>query len=386
VQLLRVRTKALSAEYEIKIDRNRLKDVGKDARNWLSDKTRRVALVSNKKVFALYGRKTVHSLKKNGFEVSEWLVADGERFKSLSTARQLLTFISKERLERTDAVVALGGGVIGDIAGFSASIYLRGIRFVYVPTTLLAQIDASIGGKTGVNLSNGKNLVGSFHQPSGVLADLDTLKTLPAREFVSGCCEIVKQSAVANRKLFDQTVSFLKNLDSNHDVLASSQFEDLVGASCAFKAAVVTNDERETPHRIDHRSRKILNFGHTSGHAIEALTKYRRFRHGEAVGVGMLVAGELSKNLGLLSASELELLTEAVRWCGRLPSSDDLDASAVLNFIMRDKKSVGGNVQWVLLERIGRARIINGDEIPSRLLKQSLREGLRRASTLRALK
>jgi 3-dehydroquinate synthase len=386
VQRLRVRTKTLSSQYEIRIERNRLKEVGKDLRAWLGKETKRVVLISNPTVFNLFGRPAISSLKANGFAVSEWLSGDGERFKSLSSIQRLLTFLAQEGVERADAILALGGGVIGDLAGFAASIYLRGIRFVYVPTTLLAQIDASIGGKTGVNLAQGKNLVGTFHQPSGVLADLNTLKSLPEREIVSGCCEIVKQSVVANRKLFNQTLRFLKTLDPNKGLSASPQLEKVVAAHCSFKASIVSNDERETTTRTDRRSRKILNFGHTSAHAIEALTQYRRFRHGEAVGVGIIIAGQLSKNLGLLSSNELELIIEAVNSCGRLPHSDDLEPRDVLNFITRDKKSIAGNVQWILLEGIGRPRIVSNREIPSRVLEQSISQGLYRASTLRTLR
>ncbi|HEY7786051.1 MAG TPA: 3-dehydroquinate synthase [Pyrinomonadaceae bacterium] len=386
MQRLRVRTKTLSSQYEIRIERNRLTEVGKYARAWLGKETKRVALISNPRVFSLYGGSAIRSLKTNKFLVSEWVSGDGERFKSLSSTQKLLTFLSDAGFERTDVILALGGGVIGDLAGFAASIYLRGIRFVYVPTTLLAQIDASIGGKTGVNLPQGKNLVGTFHQPSGVLADLETLKTLTEREITSGCCEIVKQGAVADRKLFDQTASFLKALNSINDLPASAQLEKLIAAHCSFKASIVSNDERETTARTDNHSRKILNFGHTSAHALEALTQYRRFRHGEAVGVGMVIAGQLSKNLGMLSANELESLVEAVHSCGRLPHSNDLEPKDVLNFITRDKKSIAGNVQWILLEGIGRPRIVSNQEIPPKVLVQSIHEGLQRASTLRTLR
>jgi 3-dehydroquinate synthase len=266
----------------------------------------------------------------------------------------------------------LGGGVVGDLAGFAAAIYLRGVPFLQIPTTLLAQIDSSVGGKTGINLPTGKNLVGSFYQPSAVILDVNTLQTLPSRELVAGWCEMIKQGAVGSRKLFTQTTGFLGALKSGAD-LASASLEELISSHCAFKASVVEDDEREDISRRDHRSRRILNFGHTIGHALEVVTNYRRFRHGEAVGHGVLVAGELSLNLGLLEQSELELLKNGVALCGPLPSVDDLDMNAILNALKLDKKSTGGHVQWVVLERVGRARIVDGKEISPKLVRLSLR-------------
>jgi 3-dehydroquinate synthase len=241
---------------------------------------------------------------------------------------------------------------------------------------LLAQIDSSVGGKTGVNLTTGKNLVGSFHQPSAVVIDLKTLATLPPRELVAGWCECVKHGAVASRKLFKQTTDFLRACNSQK-IHASTHLEQLIAAHCAFKASIVAADERESPARHDHRSRRVLNFGHTTAHALEAVTNYQRFRHGEAVGHGMLVAGELSKNLGLLDQSELELLREAVSLCGPLPPAGNLDERAIITAIAHDKKRAAGHVQWVLLEKIGRPRIVDGKDISAAVLRKSLRNALR---------
>ena len=275
------------------------------------------------------------------------------------------------------ALVALGGGVVGDVAGFAASVYLRGVPYIQIPTTLVAQIDSSIGGKTGVNLPLGKNLVGSFHPPSAVIVDIETLATLPARELTAGWCECVKQGAVGSRKLFNATLSFLQSL-SNQKIMISPALESLIADHCAFKASIVAGDEREDPDRVDRRSRRVLNFGHTIGHALEAVTDYKRFRHGEAVGHGMLAAGQLSKNLGLLDESELELLRQAVSLCGPLPEANDIDANAILRATARDKKRTGGQIRWVLLESIGRPRIVDGDEISAALLRDSVRQVFRR--------
>jgi len=394
MQTIRVRTPVKSVKYDIRIGSGVLSEVGKEARVTLGERTQRIALISNETVFKLFGEQTVSGLNAAGFEVSTWLMKDGEQYKSLRSLEQALTFLSRSGIERSDAVVALGGGVVGDLAGFAAASYLRGVAFIQVPTTLLAQIDASVGGKTGVNLPAGKNLVGAFHQPRLVLIDTDTLRTLPPRELTAGWCEAIKQGAVGDRKLFERTVRLLSSIDfslwpkekklQTNVHAAKSQTEvyatDLaatIAAHCRFKAAIVAGDEKESLDRDDRRSRRILNFGHTTGHALEAVTGYRRFRHGEAVGHGMLVAGEISKNLGMLAPRELESLREAVRLCGPLPPAQDIDVDEVMRLIKSDKKSVSGKIKWVLIEEIGKARIVDGSEIDSRTLRKSLRAGLR---------
>ncbi len=374
---LHVRTKTRSHEHEIRISRGILSEAGRVARDCLGEQSQRVALISNTKVFSLYGVTVMNSLQANGFAVWPWAIGDGERYKSLRTVEQVLRVLCDAGLERSDGVLALGGGVVGDVAGFAAAVYLRGVSLIQIPTTLLAQIDSSVGGKTGVNLPAGKNLVGSFHQPAAVVVDIETLTTLPERELVAGWCECVKQGAVSSRKLFKQTTDFL-NVFNAEGVLISPQLEQLIASHCGFKASIIAADEREDLARHDRRSRRILNFGHTIAHGLEAVTNYRRFRHGEAVGRGMLVAGQLSKNLGLLDESELELLRQAVRLCGPLPSACDLDESALIDAIAHDKKRTAGNVLWVLLERIGGPRIVDGKEISRRLLRQSVREAFRR--------
>lgn len=372
-----VRTKERAHGYEIRIGQGVRKEAGHVARGCLGNRARRLALISNTRVFALYGPALLKSLKASGFNVIPWSIGDGERFKSIQTVERVLLFFNESGLERSDGVVALGGGVVGDVAGFAAAIYLRGIPFVQIPTTLLAQIDSSVGGKTGVNMDCGKNLVGSFHQPAAVISDIETLRTLPARELVAGWCECVKQGAIGSRKLFQETTDFLQTART-HNALESSQLEQLIASHCAFKASIVAADEREDTNRTDQRSRRILNFGHTIAHALETVTDYKRFRHGEAVGHGMLVAAELSKNLGLLNQTELELLTEAIRLCGPLPSAGDLDERAVISAIAHDKKRTAGRIEWVLLERIGRPRIVDGKTISSTLLRKSVSEVFQR--------
>jgi len=340
---------------------------------------RRVGLISNQRVFDLYGRDVVRSLKAAGFKPLEWLMPEGERYKSFRILEKAVTFLSENRFERDDLVMALGGGVVGDLAGFSAAIYLRGVPLAQVPTTLLSQIDSSVGGKTGINLPTGKNLVGAFHQPSSVFIDTETLISLPPRELVSGFCEIVKQALIADQSLFESTVDCLQKTAGQRDFLLSPEFESLIAAHCGFKASIVANDERESTSRSDTRSRRVLNFGHTTAHALETITNYRVFRHGEAVGYGMLVAGELSRNLGLIDSGVLKSLRDAVSLCGPLPRADNLDTNQIIRALKHDKKSVGGQINWVLLEGIGRPRIVEGRLISAKSLRLSLRAGLRGA-------
>ncbi len=338
---------------------------------------RRVGIISNERVFDLYGREVKRSLKSAGFTALEWLMPEGERYKSFRSLEKAVTFLSENRFERDDLVLALGGGVVGDLAGFAAAIYLRGLSLVQVPTTLLSQIDSSVGGKTGINLPTGKNLVGAFHQPSQVFIDTETLVSLPPRELVSGFCEIVKQALISDASLFEMTVACLQEQARKRDFLLSPEFEKLIAAQCGFKASIVANDERESTTRTDTKSRRVLNFGHTTAHALETITNYRYFRHGEAVGYGMLVAGELSRNLGLIDSGELESLRDAVRLCGPLPRADHLDTNQITGALKHDKKSVGGQINWVLLKGIGRPKIVEGRLISAKSLRLSMRAGLR---------
>jgi 3-dehydroquinate synthase len=371
---------AQPANYEIRIGSGVLAEAGELARAALGAGARRVAIISNKRVFDLFGNALMRTMRAGKFQPTVWLMKDGEQHKSLSSLEQALKFFSDSGLERNDVVIGLGGGVVGDLAGFAAATYLRGVAAVLVPTTLLAQIDASVGGKVGVNMAAGKNLVGAFHQPRMVLIDCDTLRTLPRRELTAGWCEAVKQGAVGDRKLFERTVKLLRSgadfsLRSRSD---ESQTEvcAIIAAHCRFKASIVAGDEREATARDDARSRKILNFGHTTAHALETVTGYKRFRHGEAVGYGMLVAGAISKNLGMLTAAALESLRQAVRACGPLPRADDIEIDRLIEATKSDKKSVAGSVKWILLEEIGKARIVDSREIKLRSLREALREGL----------
>ncbi len=379
MQHLEISLKQEAKRCEIYIGRDIRRRLGKLIREHLDCRPRRVGIISNKRVFNLYGRGIAGALRRENYKVFQWLMPEGEPNKSFDVLELAVRFLGENSFERNDMVVALGGGVVGDLAGFCAAIYLRGVALVQIPTTLLAQIDSSVGGKTAVNLPFGKNLVGAFHQPSIVIVDTQALASLPRRELVSGFCEMVKQSLVSNRRLFARTTNFLREAKVE-GLVESTELEELIASHCAFKASIVSNDERESAGRSDRLSRRILNFGHTTAHALETVTNYRRFRHGEAVGHGMIVAGEISKNLGLLSIAELEYLREAVALCGPLPSAKDLDLTEIMRALQHDKKSVGGQVNWVLLEKIGLPRIVAGQKIDAKLLRISLRDGLQRSS------
>ena len=379
--------------YLVEIDFGLLSYLGRTARTYLPEGTRRVAVISNQRVFDLYGKLALRSLRAAGYQATYWLMGDGERYKSLRTAERALGFLSASGVGRADAVLALGGGVVGDLAGFAAAIHLRGVPLLQVPTTLLAQIDSSIGGKTGVNTRDGKNLVGAFHQPRAVVVDTGTLRTLPARELTAGWCEAIKHGAVGDRKLFERTRDFLvswrravrdggresstpRGSEAQLAKILEAQLVDLIGAHCAFKARVVAGDEREEVGRTDAGSRRTLNFGHTIGHALENVAGYGRLRHGEAVGYGMLAAADVSVKLGLLDRAEAEALADAVHLAGRLPRTDHLDQDSILRALRADKKSVGGSIRWVLLERIGRARIVDGSRVPERVVRAAIRSAL----------
>ena len=382
MQTVQVRARAQQTSYPIKIAAGLIEKIGAESRRVIGDKPCRAALISNSTVYELFGREVTGSLRAAGFQVMHWLMKDGEQYKSLHSLEQALEFLGKSGLERDDAVFALGGGVVGDLAGFAAATYLRGISLIQVPTTLLAQIDASVGGKTGINTASGKNLVGAFHQPRLVLIDTNTLQSLPPRELTAGWCEAIKQGAVGDRKLFDRTRRLLKRLGADLSgvqlgkTIASKDLSTTIAAHCRFKASIVAGDEREATTRVDRRSRKILNFGHTTAHALEAVTNYRRFRHGEAVGYGVIVAGEISKTLGMLPHRELELLRQAVASCGRLPRADNLSVDELIAAMKRDKKSISGRINWVLLEGIGKARIVDGRMVSPATLRNALRSGL----------
>lgn len=384
-----VKVARASEKYDIEIGDGTLARIGESLRQVASVHARRVALISNKRVFKLYGAAVETSLKDAGFDVTSIFIGDGECFKTWRTAEKVLAQVAKAKLERSDAIVALGGGVVGDLAGFVASLYLRGITFVNLPTTLLAQIDSSVGGKTGVNTAHGKNLIGTFHHPRLVLIDTLTLCTLSARDGVAGWCEAIKQGAIGGIELFEMTRNYLRDAGGGAGDAALSptseqavaSLSNLLAAHVAFKAEIVAGDERENIEREDNRSRRILNFGHTVAHALEAATAYRRFRHGEAVGYGMLAAAEISARLNTLAETDLQSLRSCIALAGRLPSAADVDVNAVMNRLKFDKKSVGGNLKWVLLKQLGVPQIVDETDVPRHIIETAIHSSLNASAT-----
>ena len=271
------------------------------------------------------------------------ILPDGERYKNVSTVMRIYDALIKAAADRASCIVALGGGVVGDMAGFAAATFLRGVPVVQVPTTLLAQIDAAIGGKTGVNHPLGKNLIGAYHQPLAVVADPLLLATLPRREFRAGLYEAIKYGVIASRPLFDRLSTDLPKLFARD----AATLLPVVAECCRIKADVVGRDERESGPR------RALNFGHTAAHALEAVTKFRRFRHGEAVGYGMLVAAELGVRRNVFTEEDRTAVAALIAKMGPLPPVGDLQVSELLQAIARDKKVVAGKLHFVLPTSIG---------------------------------
>lgn len=300
-----------------------------------------------------------HFIGRNSIDDDGLTVPPGERSKDLDMVKGILSSLVRHKVPRTATIVGAGGGVVGDLAGFVAATYLRGINFVQVPTTLLAMVDSSVGGKTGVNLPEGKNLVGAFHQPKLVVADLDTLKTLPAREFSAGMAEVIKYGAIKDKALFDRVATGVKPDDSDLD--------EIVEKCVAIKARIVEQDEFETKGL-----RALLNFGHTIGHAIEKAGEYKTYLHGEAISLGMRAAAWLSVWHSGLSEAEARRIEAALTVNG-LPVTlkPEIDRAVILSALGNDKKvAADGRNRWVLLKKIGEAA--SGHELPVDLVERAV--------------
>ncbi|MBD2579064.1 3-dehydroquinate synthase [Oscillatoria sp. FACHB-1406] len=307
---------------------------------------KKVLLVSNPAIFKLYGDRALKSLKEAGFDTSYHLIPPGERYKTLNSIQKVYDTAIEKRLERSSTLVALGGGVIGDMTGFAAATWLRGINFVQVPTSLLAMVDASIGGKTGVNHPQGKNLIGAFYQPKWVAIDPNVLETLPSREFRAGMAEVIKYGVIWDVELFEK-LEAAKHLD-RFRTFDPELLNFILLRSCQAKADVVGKDEKEAGLRA------ILNYGHTIGHAIESLTGYRSINHGEAVGIGMVAAGEIALALEIWTETEAQRQQELIIKAGlpvKIPAN--VEVSSILTALELDKKVKGGRVRFILPTRLG---------------------------------
>ncbi|WP_250125705.1 3-dehydroquinate synthase [Chroococcidiopsis sp. CCMEE 29] len=326
---------------------------------------KKVLVVSNPAIFRHYGERVIASLQSAGFEVNRCTIPAGERYKTLTSIQKLYDAALENRLERSSTMVALGGGVIGDMTGFAAATWLRGINFVQVPTTLLAMVDAAIGGKTGVNHPQGKNLIGAFHQPRLVLVDPQVLNTLPVREFRAGMAEVIKYGIIWDAQLFIQ-MEQSDRLDQLR-YLDTGLLQEILSRSCQAKADVVGKDEKEAGLRA------ILNYGHTIGHAVESLTGYRVVNHGEAVAIGMVAAGQLAVNLQLWEQAAQERQLALIQKTGlptQLPAGVDIEA--IIDSLQTDKKVKAGRVRFVLPNQIGAVTVT--DQVPAEQIRQVLRQ------------
>ena len=323
---------------------------------------KKVAIVTNTTVAPLYLDRLISVLEKNEVNSIPIILPDGEEYKNMETLNQIFNSLLTNKCERNTTIIALGGGVIGDLAGFAAATFMRGVPFIQIPTTLLAQVDSSIGGKTGINHDLGKNLVGAFYQPRMILADSTTLDTLPRREFISGIAEIIKYGLIRDYPFFEWLEKNMsKLLAREHEVL-----EEAIERSCKNKVEVVAADERE------HGIRAILNLGHTFGHAIENAMGYGTWLHGEAVAAGTVLAAKLSERMHLIGNAEVERIQKIYSQAGLPTIVPDLDAKKYLNLMGRDKKVESGNIRFILLKGIGNASVCS--DVPINILSETLEE------------
>ena len=336
-----------------------LEEVGTRVRSLMSPSAAYV--IADESAYS-YASKTQLSMEGVGIPTHIYMIASGETSKNLETVRKVYSWLAERKAERGHLILAVGGGVVGDLAGFVAATYLRGIPFVQVPTTLLAMMDASIGGKVAVDMPQGKNLVGAFYQPRFVLSDVETLKTLPVRELTSGWAEAIKHGLILDDGLldtFENNVSEIKSLDSE---IATA----IIRKSVAIKAGVVSQDEKETLG-----IRILLNYGHTIGHAIESITGYTKYLHGEAVSVGMMGAAKIGELLQIMDVDEVERQKEILQAYGLPISAPGLNSESIISAMTSDKKTTGGSINWVLLNGIGNA--ITSNDVPDKYVSEALK-------------
>ncbi len=327
-------TVKVNESYDILIEKGLIKKTGLLVREVLNSK--RLALISDTNVYAIYGEAVKSSLEEQGYTVYTYAFTAGEASKKTSTVIDMVEFMAQNGLTRDDGLIALGGGVCGDMAGFAAAIYLRGIKFVQIPTSLLAQVDSSVGGKTAVDLPQGKNLCGAFHQPCLVIIDPNVLDTLSPRFFSDGMAEVIKYGCIRSKSLFDRLLN-----ENPKDFI-----EDLIYECVDIKRQVVENDEKE------HGERALLNFGHTCGHAIEKLWCFETVTHGEAVGIGMVMISKAGERLGLTEKGTADKIIKVLEK-NNLKISDTHTAKQIVTAMSADKKRTGNGIKLVMLKDIG---------------------------------
>ena len=312
-----------------------------------------VPVITDDTVAPLYAETVRHSLEEAGYTAFVLSFPAGEPSKNLETMARLYDGLVERRVERKSGLVALGGGVVGDVAGFAAATYLRGIPFIQVPTTLLAQVDAAVGGKVGIDHAKGKNLIGAFYQPKAVVIDTRTLHTLPLRQLRAGLAEIIKHGVIRDEALFQKVGRSLTPLLTVDEAL----YQEIIPWNCRIKARVVEEDEKESGLRA------ILNFGHTVGHAIEALTGYNTYLHGEAVALGMLVEARLGQRLGLTPASVIDALHDLLQQAAFPLEKPDLPSDKLIEAMFLDKKVERGTLRFILPDAIGHVQIVPVDDV-----------------------
>jgi 3-dehydroquinate synthase len=364
----KIRVDLKERSYEIFVGADILQDLGKliESEEWGKE----IYIITDPLVNDLYGdalRKGMKNLKVRTIEIPR-----GERYKNLKVASKIYDQLARHSAPRDSLVIAFGGGVIGDLAGFAAATYMRGINYIQVPTTLLAQVDAAIGGKTGVNHPKGKNLIGSFYQPKQVFIDIQTLTTLPAREIRTGLAEVVKYGVMEDS-------DFFKFLEANSHHLNTKAFEEpdtlraalkvwqiIVTESAKIKARVVEKDERESGYRM------VLNLGHTIGHSIETLTKYKTYNHGEAVAMGLVAAARIANRMKMIGQDSVERISNLLGKLGLPTEIDGLDSRKIAKSLMIDKKVRGGKLLFVLPEKVG--KVVIKDNVSTKVIRQVLKE------------
>lgn len=347
-----------SRSYTILIGANLLHQLGSHLKPLLPGK--QVAIISNQTVAPLYLSTVKNSLQQHGFQTLEIILPDGESFKDWVHLQKIFDGLLEQCFERSATLLALGGGVVGDMTGFAAATFLRGVPFVQIPTTLLSQVDASVGGKTGINHPLGKNLIGAFHQPQLVMIDVETLKTLPIKERVAGLAEVLKYGIIWDKEFFqtlEQNIENLLNLDQ-------AFLTQVITTCCAIKADIVSKDEREAG------TRALLNLGHTFGHAIESLAGYGTILHGEGVAIGTVMAADLSHMLGLCSFEDSERIRHLIEAYGLPTTAPHFPVEQYLTAMTRDKKVEHGELRLVLVDKIGQASIHKG--VPIEFIRKAI--------------
>ncbi len=352
-----IRVNLSANSYNIYIDKGILEKIGNTL---VKEKAPcKTLLITDKNIEKVYSSIISESLRKNKFDVRLVSLQPGEEQKTLETACILYDACFDHKLDRNSLIVALGGGVVGDISGFVAATFMRGIPFIQIPTSLLAQVDSSIGGKVAVNHPKGKNMIGSFYQPQAVFIDTETLSTLPATELVAGLVEVIKYGVIKDAELFEYIEKSLYDiLQLNHNALLK-----IIAASCQIKANVVEEDEKEK------HLRAILNYGHTIGHAIETVTNYKKYRHGEAVAIGMLYAARIAIDMGLADTTVFERQFSLIKRLG-LPINTGLNPEEIIKTLYADKKVISGRLRFILPTKIG--EVIISDQVTEEMLYRIL--------------